>query len=163
MTNQAKRQMDSEARRMKRSAPDELPHEIGSLIRAQRLIREMSQEELGDRIGVTFQQIQNYEKGRSRVSAGRLVRIAEILKVPVSFFLTGAAPSTAVAKDLARRVQRTIQQAERVFGDSRKAQRWLHKPKRALNGQTPFEILTDEAGARRVEEMLYQIDDGMHA
>ena len=51
-----------------------------------RLQRGLSQTELGTLINVTFQQVQKYEKGTNRISAGRLQRIAEVLTVPVSFF-----------------------------------------------------------------------------
>jgi transcriptional regulator with XRE-family HTH domain len=44
---------------------------------------------LADALGVTFQQVQKYEKGMNRISSGRLVRIAEILKVPIAFFFEG--------------------------------------------------------------------------
>src|SRR5687767_12588830 len=70
-------------------SPDPRDREVGQRIRAQRLICKMSQEELGDRVGITFQQIQKYEKGTNRVAAGRLIRISEILGVPVSFILEG--------------------------------------------------------------------------
>jgi transcriptional regulator with XRE-family HTH domain len=60
--------------------------EIGQLIRAQRLARGMSQSELADHLGLTFQQIQKYEKGTNRVGAGRLDKIAEFLNVPITFF-----------------------------------------------------------------------------
>ena len=50
----------------------------------------MSQEKLGDALGVTFQQIQKYEKGTNRISASRLRQIADMLNVPVSFFYEGA-------------------------------------------------------------------------
>jgi transcriptional regulator with XRE-family HTH domain len=59
-------------------------------IRSQRLLRHLSQTELGKKVGITFQQIQKYEKGVNRVGAGRLQRIAEVLDVPVSFFFEGA-------------------------------------------------------------------------
>ena len=55
-------------------------------IRARRLATGMSQTTLGQRVGVTFQQIQKYEKGSNRVGAGRLQCIAEVLGVPVTFF-----------------------------------------------------------------------------
>jgi transcriptional regulator with XRE-family HTH domain len=58
--------------------------EIGKRIRAQRLSRGMSQEDLADRLGVTFQQLQKYEKGANRVSAARLREIAIALKLPIS-------------------------------------------------------------------------------
>jgi transcriptional regulator with XRE-family HTH domain len=54
-----------------------------------RLLVGMSQEKLGDQLGVTFQQVQKYEKGTNRIGASRLQRIAEILGVPVSFFFEG--------------------------------------------------------------------------
>lgn len=50
----------------------------------------MSQEKLGEQLGITFQQIQKYEKGTNRVGASRLQAIASILTVPVSFFFDGA-------------------------------------------------------------------------
>jgi len=60
--------------------------EIGQRVRTLRLQRGLSQTELGSLINVTFQQVQKYEKGTNRISAGRLQRIAEVLTVPVSFF-----------------------------------------------------------------------------
>jgi transcriptional regulator with XRE-family HTH domain len=60
--------------------------EIGLRVRTLRLQRGLSQTELGGLISVTFQQVQKYEKGANRISAGRLQRIAEALGVPISFF-----------------------------------------------------------------------------
>jgi transcriptional regulator with XRE-family HTH domain len=69
-------------------APDACDADVGRRIRAQRLLCHMSQTELGNRVGITFQQIQKYEKGVNRVGAGRLARIADVLNVPVSFFFS---------------------------------------------------------------------------
>ena len=63
--------------------------EIGRKIRALRLERGLSQTGLADSIGLTFQQVQKYEKGANRVSAGRLHKIAEMLNIPVTFFYGG--------------------------------------------------------------------------
>jgi transcriptional regulator with XRE-family HTH domain len=63
--------------------------EIGRKIRAVRLERGLSQTGLADGIGLTFQQVQKYEKGTNRVSAGRLQRIAELLNIPIMFFYGG--------------------------------------------------------------------------
>ncbi len=63
--------------------------EIGRKIRALRLERGLSQAGLADGIGLTFQQVQKYEKGKNRVSAGRLQQIADILGTPVMFFYGG--------------------------------------------------------------------------
>ena len=64
---------------------------VGQNIRICRLQREMSQGELGDRIGVSFQQVQKYENGANRIGAGRLTQIAGVLGVPLSALFDGAA------------------------------------------------------------------------
>jgi transcriptional regulator with XRE-family HTH domain len=64
--------------------------EIGRRIRALRLERGLSQTDLGNLLGVTFQQIQKYERGANRVAAGRLQRVAEALEVPITFFYEGS-------------------------------------------------------------------------
>ena len=55
-----------------------------------RMMISMSQEKLGERLGITFQQVQKYEKGTNRIGASRLQQISGILNVPVSFFFEGA-------------------------------------------------------------------------
>jgi len=59
---------------------------VGKRLRLRRIEEKMSQETLGDKLGLTFQQIQKYEKGVNRVPAARLKKMAEILDCPVSFF-----------------------------------------------------------------------------
>jgi transcriptional regulator with XRE-family HTH domain len=59
---------------------------VGSRVRVRRLMLDMTQTELADLIGITFQQVQKYEKGTNRISAGRLQRIAQVLQVPISYF-----------------------------------------------------------------------------
>src|ERR1700745_1008036 len=63
--------------------------EVGHRIKIQRLAAGLSQTELGENIGVTFQQVQKYEKGANRVGAGRLTQIARVLNVPVNTFFEG--------------------------------------------------------------------------
>jgi transcriptional regulator with XRE-family HTH domain len=63
---------------------------VGARIRMQRMVRGFSQTELGRAVGVTFQQVQKYEKAVNRVSASRLQRIANVLKVAPDFFFDGA-------------------------------------------------------------------------
>src|SRR6266480_2725693 len=77
-------------------APDARDMDVGRRIRAQRLVCRMSQTELANNLGVTFQQVQKYEKGVNRVGAGRLSRIADVLGVPVAFFFSGDMSLTAV-------------------------------------------------------------------
>jgi len=80
-----------------RKSPDHRDAFVGSRIRSQRLVRRMSQTELGRRVGVTFQQVQKYEKGRNRVSASRLQRISDVLAVPVAFFFGEGAESKSAS------------------------------------------------------------------
>jgi len=75
---------------MTRRGGDPRDAEIGQRVRALRLQRGLSQTELGNLISVTFQQVQKYEKGANRISAGRLQRVAEVLGVPVAYFFTTA-------------------------------------------------------------------------
>lgn len=69
--------------------PDPVDIEVGQRIKIQRLAAGLSQTELGESIGVTFQQVQKYEKGANRVGAGRLTQIAGGLKIPVNTFFEG--------------------------------------------------------------------------
>jgi len=62
---------------------------IGARVRLRRLMLGMSQEELSNQLGVTFQQIQKYEKGVNRISASRLFELSHALDVPVQFFFDG--------------------------------------------------------------------------
>ena len=75
---------------MAKKIPNPIDAHVGSRVRMRRLILGMSQEKLGDAIGLTFQQVQKYEKGTNRMGSSRLVQIANVLKVPVTFFFEGA-------------------------------------------------------------------------
>jgi len=69
---------------MSKKSPDPRDIEVGQRVRTFRVHKGLSQEKLGDALGLTFQQVQKYEKGTNRISAGRLQRIAETLDVPVT-------------------------------------------------------------------------------
>ncbi len=69
--------------------------EIGSRMRMRRMLIGMSQEKLGAALGLTFQQVQKYEKGTNRIGASRLHRIASVLGVPINFFYEGAPHGSA--------------------------------------------------------------------
>jgi transcriptional regulator with XRE-family HTH domain len=62
---------------------------VGRRVRAARLARRMSQEKLAEAVGVSFQQIQKYEKGVNRIGTGRLHSIAKLLELPVTYFFDG--------------------------------------------------------------------------
>ena len=71
---------------MSTKAPNPVDKYVGSRVRMRRIMLGMSQEKLGDALGLTFQQVQKYEKGINRIGAGRLQRIANILEIPVGDF-----------------------------------------------------------------------------
>jgi transcriptional regulator with XRE-family HTH domain len=71
---------------MTKKKPSPRDEEIGRRIRARRTSLGMSQTTLGEKLGVTFQQVQKYEKGINRIGSGRLEELARILQVPITFF-----------------------------------------------------------------------------
>jgi transcriptional regulator with XRE-family HTH domain len=75
---------------MVKKATNPVDKHVGSRIRMRRMMLGMSQEKLGDGLGLTFQQVQKYEKGANRIGAGRLQHISHILQIPVPFFFEGA-------------------------------------------------------------------------
>jgi transcriptional regulator with XRE-family HTH domain len=84
---------------------DPIDVEVAKRVRTLRLRRGLSQTELSEALGVTFQQVQKYERGANRISAGRLYQIAKVLGVPVAFFFAdfkgrrGGTPAQALAVD----------------------------------------------------------------
>ena len=75
---------------MAKKVPNPIDKHVGSRVRMRRIMLAMSQEKLGDALGLTFQQVQKYEKGTNRIGASRLQQISNILQVPVAFFFEGA-------------------------------------------------------------------------
>jgi transcriptional regulator with XRE-family HTH domain len=73
-----------------KKAPNPTDKHVGARVRMRRMMLSMSQEKLGDALGLTFQQVQKYEKGANRIGASRLQQISNILQVPVAFFFEGA-------------------------------------------------------------------------
>jgi transcriptional regulator with XRE-family HTH domain len=63
---------------------------VGGRLRMRRMMLDMSQEKLADAFGITFQQVQKYEKGTNRISASRLQHAANLLQIPIQFFFEGA-------------------------------------------------------------------------
>jgi transcriptional regulator with XRE-family HTH domain len=75
---------------MAKKDPNPIDKHVGSRVRMRRMMLSMSQEKLGGALGLTFQQVQKYEKGTNRIGASRLQQISHILQVPVAFFFEGA-------------------------------------------------------------------------
>ncbi len=69
---------------------------VGSRVRLRRTLLNMSQEKLGNALGLTFQQVQKYERGMNRIGASRLWDLAKVLNVPISFFFDDMKEGTAL-------------------------------------------------------------------
>jgi transcriptional regulator with XRE-family HTH domain len=82
---------------MPRGIINPIDKHVGSRVRMRRLMLDMSQTDLGDALGLTFQQVQKYEKGANRIGAARLQHLSQILQVPVPFFFEGAPASISRA------------------------------------------------------------------
>lgn len=83
--------------------PNDVDRIVGMRMRLRRRDLKLTQEQLGEKLGLTFQQVQKYEKGVNRVSAGRLFNMASVLGVPITYFFEGVSemlegPSMAVAE-----------------------------------------------------------------
>ena len=82
----------------RKKAPNPTDQHIGSRVRMRRKMLAMSQEQLAEALGITYQQVQKNEKGTNRIGASRLQQISHILQVPVTFFFEGA-PNAAAPHD----------------------------------------------------------------
>jgi transcriptional regulator with XRE-family HTH domain len=86
---------EAEEERGSSRRPNPIDVHVGSRVRLRRMLLGMSQEKLGEQLGLTFQQVQKYEKGVNRIGASRLFDLAQILGVPVQFFYEEAPASQA--------------------------------------------------------------------
>jgi transcriptional regulator with XRE-family HTH domain len=83
---------------MPRNSQNPIDKHVGNRVRMRRMMLKMSQQKLGDAIGLTFQQVQKYEKGTNRIGASRLQQISQVLGVPVPFFFEGAPASPGMPR-----------------------------------------------------------------
>ncbi len=78
--------------------PNPVDIHVGSRVRLRRTLLGMSQEKLGNALGLTFQQVQKYERGTNRIGSSRLFLLSRILDVPVSFFFDDMSPEVAAGQ-----------------------------------------------------------------
>ena len=74
---------------MSARGPTSIDQHVGARLRLRRSMLDMSQSELGEKLGVTFQQVQKYERGTNRIGASRLFNVARVMGVPVAYFFEG--------------------------------------------------------------------------
>jgi transcriptional regulator with XRE-family HTH domain len=90
---------DGRKRRPKSDKPNPIDIHVGSRVRLRRTLLGMSQEKLGEAIGLTFQQVQKYERGANRIGASRLYDLSRVLDVPVSYFFEEMTSDVASAAE----------------------------------------------------------------
>lgn len=120
---------------------------VGSRVRLRRMTINMSQEKLGQALGLTFQQVQKYEKGLNRIGAGRLYRIGLILSVPVSYFFEGL-PDQSDQEEDSEAVRRSVE-----------TQSFLSSPE-GLALSRAFLRIEDRATRRRLVDLVNTIANG---
>jgi transcriptional regulator with XRE-family HTH domain len=98
-------------------APSPVDKHVGQRVRMRRMMLDWSQERLGDALGVTFQQVQKYEKGTNRISASRLQQISNLLGVPVAFFFEGQAGDDSRAEMRAQHASFGIMVSPSIIAD----------------------------------------------
>ena len=130
----------------KESRPSPIDVHVGSRIRLRRTLLGMSQERLGEALGLTFQQVQKYERGVNRVGASRLFDLARVLDVPISFFFDDMAEGSGLATSGRRATG--FEQSQDAFSDE------------TLNRRETLELvrayyrISDPAVRKRVFELI---------
>jgi transcriptional regulator with XRE-family HTH domain len=131
---------------MSKRMPDSIDVHVGNRIRMRRMLVGMSQDKLSETLGVTFQQLQKYEKGSNRVSASRLYRLAQVLGVPVQYFFEGLPKGAEEAvEEAATGVTQTGEQA--VITN-------IHSHKQGLQLTRAFHQIASPNERRRVVELV---------
>ena len=101
----AKRKQKRRRRTILRDGPNPVDVHVGRRVRERRLSLGMSQAKLGEYLGLTFQQIQKYEKGKNRISASKLWALSHFFKVPVEWFFEGLGETSQKQNDVMARLE----------------------------------------------------------
>jgi transcriptional regulator with XRE-family HTH domain len=141
----AKRKRKSSGRMASKGFPNPIDVHVGQRVRLRRTLLGMSQMTLAEAIGLTFQQVQKYERGANRVSSSRLVDLANVLDVEVSYFFEEM--SAAVAEQTPSQLIHTKKLPEHEIGQDPMARRETLELMRA------YYRITDPAVRKRVFEL----------
>lgn len=125
--------------------PNPIDIHVGSRIRERRTLLGMSQSKLGDSIGLTFQQVQKYERGTNRVGSSRMYELARVLDVPVAYFFAEIAPDTA-----SRAQQHLFGRRDRPADDERRSM----TKRETLELVRAYYKVTDNRVRKRLFEMM---------
>jgi transcriptional regulator with XRE-family HTH domain len=148
-------QADNGDRTERESRPSPIDVHVGSRIRLRRTLLGMSQERLGEALGLTFQQVQKYERGVNRVGASRLFDLSRVMDVPISFFFDDMPDSLAgVHGGPAARRAVGFAEAQDGFGDDA-----MHR-RETLELVRAYYRITDPAVRKRVFELIKSMGPG---
>jgi len=128
--------------------PSPIDVHVGTRIRLRRTLLAMSQERLGDALGLTFQQVQKYERGVNRVGASRLFDLSRVLDVPISFFFDDMPETVAGPNSAAGRRSAGFSDAQDPFGDDTMSRRETLELVRA------YYRIADPALRKKVSELI---------
>jgi transcriptional regulator with XRE-family HTH domain len=142
--------VDSSGRGDKNGHPSPIDVHVGSRIRLRRTLLGMSQERLGDALGLTFQQVQKYERGMNRVGASRLFDLSRVLDVPISFFFDDLPETVSATYSRSSQPQRmsAFAESQEGFGDEAMSRRETLEMVRA------YYRITDPAVRKRVFDLI---------
>ena len=111
---------------------------VGAKLRQARVLKEFTQTKLGDVVGLTFQQIQKYEKGSNRIGASRLWKLSQILELPASYFFEGLESGTGLTAD-------DTEVAETNRRKSMKLVRNFHSIKNERSREAAYQLIKEMA------------------
>ncbi len=148
-------QIDTPDRADKESRPSPIDVHVGSRIRLRRTLLGMSQERLGEALGLTFQQVQKYERGVNRVGASRLFDLSRVMDVPISFFFDDMPDALSVSHG-SNVVRRAVgfSESQDSFGDDTMNRRETLELVRA------YYRITDPAVRKRVFDLIKSMGPG---
>ncbi|MFN3448763.1 MAG: helix-turn-helix domain-containing protein [Roseococcus sp.] len=138
---------EGEERAEREHRPSPIDVHVGSRVRLRRTLLGMSQEKLGEALGLTFQQIQKYERGVNRIGASRLFDLSRVLDVPISFFFDDMPGQPAASQGFARRAA-GFAEAQEGFEDDT-----LHR-RETLELVRAYYRIQDPAVRRRVFDLI---------
>ncbi len=129
---------------MSGKSPNRIDIHVGSRLRTRRIIVGMSQEKLGDQLGLTFQQVQKYEKGLNRIGASRLYAISRILGTSIQYFFEDLPSDIRDGGDPA---------SKPVTAEESQMTRFVNSPE-GVQLNLAFSRIQDSATRRRLTELV---------
>ncbi len=134
--------------RMPQGQPNPVDAFVGEKMRTRRLYMQISQEELAEKMAITFQQVQKYERGINRLSASRLFDLSQVMRVPVQYFFDG------ITSDVAQLSPRNLANATKEIETLPVSRFDPFLSKRAVDLVRLFSLIPDKASADKIYDLI---------